>query len=83
MIPRATREALEVLAELCELAPTYRLGQLMGVLGDLGEDRTDRNLGDIDDEQLLDVMYEFRAMMVAHRESHSAEASTAPAAAPQ
>ena len=50
-------EALAVLAELCALSPDIRLGQLMAHLGFLGEDQTGRTLWDIDDEQLLAVLY--------------------------
>ena len=57
MIPPTTAEALAVLTELCELSPDIRLGQLLAHLGFLGEDRTGRTLWDIDDEQLLAVLY--------------------------
>lgn len=46
-------ESLPILAELCELSPDVRLGQLLAHLGFLGEDRTGRTLWDIDDDQLL------------------------------
>ena len=65
MIPATQREALAVLAELCELSPDIRLGQLCAHLGFLGEDQTGRNLWDIDDEQLLAVMYHHRAELQA------------------
>lgn len=58
-------EALAVLAELCALSPDIRLGQLMAHLGFLGEDQTGRTLWDIDDEQLLAVMYHHRGELVA------------------
>ena len=61
----ATRqEALTVLAELCELSPDARLGQLLAHLGFLGEDQTGRSLWDIDDEQLLAALYHHRAELV-------------------
>ena len=57
----ATRsEALAVLAEVCDLSPEVRLGQLLAHLGFLGEDQTGRSLWDIDDEQLLAVLYQHR-----------------------
>lgn len=65
MIPATQREALSVLAELCELSPDVRLGQLLAHLGFLGEDQTGRSLWDIDDEQLLAVFYHHRAELVA------------------
>jgi hypothetical protein len=60
MIPATQREALAVLAEVCELSPDVRLGQLLAHLGFLGEDQTGRSLWDIDDEQLLAVLYHHR-----------------------
>jgi hypothetical protein len=70
MIAATQREALAVLAEVCELSPDVRLGQLLAHLGFLGEDQTGRSLWDIDDEQLLAVLYHHRAELVArHREA--------------
>jgi len=60
MIPPTQREALSVLAEVVDLSPDIRLGQLFAHLGFLGEDATDRSLGNIDDEQLLAVLYHHR-----------------------
>ena len=60
MISSTQREALEVLAGLCNLSVDVRLGQLMALLGFLGEDQTGRTLWDLDDEQLLAVMYHHR-----------------------
>ena len=42
-----------------------RLGQLLAHLGFLGEDRTGRTLWDIDDEQLLAVLYHHRGELAA------------------
>ncbi len=67
MIPPTQREALAVLAELCDLSPDVRLGQLLAHLGFLGEDQTERSLWDIDDEQPLAVMYHHRAELVARQ----------------
>ena len=67
MIPATQREALAVLAEVCELSPDVRLGQLLAHLGFLGEDQTGRSLWDIDDEQLLAVLYHHRAELVARQ----------------
>ena len=65
MIPSTQQEALAVLAELCDLSPDVRLGQLLAHLGFLGEDQTGRTLWDIDDEQLLAVLYHHRGELVA------------------
>ncbi len=58
-------EAMAVLAELCDLSPDVRVGQLLAHLGFLGEDRTQRTLWDIDDEQFLDVLYHHRSELMA------------------
>jgi hypothetical protein len=67
MIPQAQREALAVLAELCELSPDVRLGQLLAHLGFLGEDQTGRGLWDIDDEQFLAILYHHRSELAARQ----------------
>lgn len=67
MIPPTQRDALAVLAELCELSPDVRLGQLLAHLGFLGEDQTGRSLWDIDDEQFLAVLYHHRSELAARQ----------------
>lgn len=61
----AQRESLRVLGEVWSLAPDIRLGQLMAHLGFLGEVHLDRGLGDIDDDELLAVLYRHRAELLA------------------
>jgi hypothetical protein len=65
MISSTQREALSVLAEVLELSPDVRLGQLFAHLGFLGEDQTGRSLGNIDDEQLLSVLYHHHGELLA------------------
>ena len=65
MIPPTQREALSVLAEVLDLSPDIRLGQLFAHLGFLGEDQTGRSLGNIDDEELLAVLYHHRGELAA------------------
>lgn len=67
MIPPTQREALAVLAEVCDMSPDVRLGQLLAHLGFLGEDQTGRSLWDIDDEQFLAVLYHHRSELVARQ----------------
>jgi hypothetical protein len=67
MIPTTRREALTVLAELCELSPDVRFGQLLAHLGFLGEDQTGRSLWDIDDEQLLAILYHHRTELTGRQ----------------
>jgi len=53
-------EVMEKLAEIRELSPDVRFGQLLANLGFLVEDQTDRTLWDVDDTQLLGVMENHR-----------------------
>jgi hypothetical protein len=80
MIPPTQREALDVLAEVVALSPDIRLGQLFAHLGFLGEDQTGRSLGNIDDEQLLAVLYHHRGELVA-RQANAPNQALQPAAA--
>ena len=65
MIPSTQAESIAVLTETCALSPEVRLGQLFAHLGFLGEDQTGRTLWDIDDEQLLSVLYHHCAELAA------------------
>jgi hypothetical protein len=69
MITPTQRESLAVLAELVDLSPDIRLGQLFAHLGFLGEDQTGRSLANIDDEQLLAVLYHHREELTARQAS--------------
>jgi hypothetical protein len=75
MIPPTQREAT-VLTELCELSPDVRLGQLFAHLGFLGEDQTGRSLWDIEDDQLLAILYHHKAELVS-RQHESPNSSAA------
>lgn len=68
MIPDIKRELLATLYQLWELSPDVRLGQLMAHLGFLGEAHIDRGLGDVDDDELLAIMYRHRAELTARLE---------------
>jgi hypothetical protein len=80
MIPPTQREALSVLAEVVELSPDIRLGQLFAHLGFLGEDQTGRSLGNIDDEELLAVLYHHRGELAARLSNGAALQNCAEAA---
>ena len=71
MTPDVRQEALTVLAELAALAPDVRLGQLMAQLGFLGEDQVERSLWDIEDKELLAVLYRHRSELVARQQGVS------------
>jgi hypothetical protein len=59
---------LALLAELCDLSTDVRFGQLLAHVGFLGEDQTGRSLWNIDDEQLLNVLYHHRTELAARRD---------------
>jgi hypothetical protein len=59
------------LGAILELAPELRAGQLMAHLGFLGEDMFERNLWDIEDDELLRVL-ERHEEELTRRQSHVA-----------
>lgn len=82
MIPPTQREALSVLAEVVDLSPDIRLGQLFAHLGFLGEDQTGRSLGIIDDEELLAVLYHHRGELAARFPNQALQPTGAAASVP-
>jgi hypothetical protein len=75
------REALAVLAEVWELSPDVRLGQLMAHLGFLGEAHLGKGLGYIEDDELIAVLYRHRAELRARLEGTPNQATLPPGAA--
>jgi hypothetical protein len=65
MTPETQREALTALAEVWALAPEVRLGQLMAHLDLLGEVHAGKSLGDIEDDELIAILYRHRAELQA------------------
>ena len=59
------RQALAVLVEIWQLSPDVRLGQLFAHLGFLGEVHVGRGLGDIEDDELVAIMYRHRSELLA------------------
>ena len=59
------RAAIAMLAEVWALSPDVRLGQLLAHLGFLGEDRFERGLGDIEDDELMSVLSGHRVELLA------------------
>ncbi|HEV2970850.1 MAG TPA: hypothetical protein VGY55_12840 [Pirellulales bacterium] len=59
------RGALAVLAEVCDLSPDVRLGQLFAHVGFLAECTIGKGLGYIDDDELVAVLYRHKAELVA------------------
>ena len=64
----AQREALTVLTEVWSLSPDVRLGQLMAHLGFLCEVHLGKGLGDVEDDELIAVLYRHRAELRARLE---------------
>ncbi len=62
------RALLSTLAEVWELSPDVRLGQLMDHLGFLGQDHAEHGLGDIEDDELLAILYRHRGELIARLE---------------
>lgn len=71
MTPAVHEEALSLLAEVRSLSPDVRLGQLFAHLGFLGEAHLGRGLGDIDDDELIAVLYRHRAELLARTQGSS------------
>jgi hypothetical protein len=61
MITPTQQELLKRIAQLCELSPDVRFGQLLFHLGFLVEDQRDQSIRDVEDEQLLAVVEHHRA----------------------
>jgi hypothetical protein len=80
MTPDTQQEALAVLAELRALSPEVRLGQLLAHLGFLGEVHLGRGLGDIEDDELVAIMYRHRAELLARLEDVPYQALPPPGA---
>ena len=71
MIPPIRQEMLATTDRRCELAPDVRLGQLIAHLGFLAEDRCDRTLWDLEDQELLAVIEQHYAEL-SKRQEHVA-----------
>ena len=69
MIPATQHELIERLADLQQLSPDVRFGQLLANLGFLVEDQTDQSLWDVEDACLLEVMEKHRADLVRRQQT--------------
>jgi len=63
MIRGTRHELIEKLAELQQLFPDVRFGQLLANLGFLVEDQTDQSLWEVEEDCLLGVMEKHRAKL--------------------
>ncbi len=69
MIQATQHDLLEKLAELQQLSPDVRFGQLLANLGLLVEDQTDRSLWDVEDADLLEVIERHRADLLRRQQA--------------
>jgi hypothetical protein len=67
MTPTTQHELMERLAEIHQLSPGIRFGELLANLGFLVEDRTDQTLREVEDDQLLEVMEQHRTDLARRR----------------
>ena len=58
-------EAIALLAEVWELSPDVRLGQLLAHLGFLGQAQQGHGLGDIEDDELMAILERHKAELEA------------------
>lgn len=65
MTTNTQREAIVLLAEIWSLSPDVRLGQLMSHLGFLGENYFNHGLGDIEDDELMEILHRHRAELAS------------------
>jgi hypothetical protein len=56
MTPTTQHELIEKLADIHQLSPGVRFGQLLANLGFLVEDQTDQTLREVEDDRLLEIM---------------------------
>jgi hypothetical protein len=64
MNPTTQHELIEKLADLHQLSPDVRFGQLLANLGFLVEDQTDQSLREVEDDRLLEIMEKHRIDLV-------------------
>jgi hypothetical protein len=67
MIPATHHELIEKLADLQQLSPDVRFGQLMANLGFLVEDQTDQSLWEVEDARLLEIIEMHRLDLLRRR----------------
>ena len=67
------KQAMALLAEVWELSPDVRLGQLMAHLGFLGEVHIERGLGYIEDDELIAILHRHCAELLARSQGTADE----------
>jgi hypothetical protein len=69
MIQATQHELIEKLAELQQLSPDVRFGQLLANIGFLVQDQTDQSLWDVEDATLLEVIEKHRANLLRRQQA--------------
>jgi hypothetical protein len=69
MIQATQHELIEKLAELQQLSPDVRFGQLLANVGFLVQDQTDQSLWDVEDATLLEVIEKHRADLLGRQQA--------------
>ena len=69
MIQATQQELIEKLAEIQQLSPDVRFGQLLAKLGLLVEDQTDQSLWDVEDARLLGAIEKHRADLLRRQQA--------------
>ena len=63
------RELMSLLAEVWNMSPDVRLGQLLAHLGFLGEAHVGHGLGDIDDDELMAILQRHKGELESRSQS--------------
>ena len=69
-------DLLAALSDILDLTPDMRLGQLVALMGDFGQMEYEYPLAELEDDQLLAVLQNHHANLIAHgftpaRQAHS------------
>jgi hypothetical protein len=75
-VTTSPHEFLDRLAAVRRLCPEIRFGQLVAIIGQLAEDKTGRNLWDVEDEEFAAAVERF-ANDLSRREQALAEPAAA------
>jgi len=67
--PEQTKAILAKLAEVRELCPDMRFGQMLAFLDELARDEPGRSLWDVEDKELLEVIQRFRQDLELHTQN--------------
>lgn len=68
MMSDTRNAAIAALAEVWSLSPDVRLGRLLAHIGFLGEAHLGQGLGDLEDDEILAILYRHKAELRARLE---------------